>query len=54
MCVPQPHFTGNVLFADDDYSIEGHSWPEGNQALYAGQDQLDSLFQQMNDEFSLP
>ncbi len=51
MCIPQPHFTGNVLFADDGYNIEGHSWPEGNQALYAGQDQLDALFQQMDDEF---
>jgi len=54
MCIPQPHFTGNVLFADDGYNIEGHSWPEGNQALYAGQEQLDSLFQQIDDEFSLP
>lgn len=36
MCVEQRHFTGNVLFADDGYNIEGHSWPEGNEALYAG------------------
>jgi len=42
------------LFADDGYNIEGHSWPEGNQALYTGQAKLDSLFQQMGQEFPLP
>ncbi|MCF7949281.1 MAG: SDR family oxidoreductase [Spirochaetia bacterium] len=51
MCIPQPHFTGNVLFADDGYNIEGHSWPEGNQALFAGQDELESLFQGIDAEF---
>jgi len=44
MCVEQRHLTGNVLFADDGYNIEGHSWPEGNQALYAGQSELDELY----------
>lgn len=43
MCLPQRHLTGNVIFADDGYNIEGHSWPEGNMALYAGAAELDSL-----------
>ena len=51
MCIPQPHFTGNVVFADDGYNIEGHSWPEGNQALFAGQDELEDLFTQIDSEF---
>lgn len=51
MCIPQPHFTGNVLFADDGYNIEGHSWPEGNQALFTGQDELQSLLQKIDAEF---
>lgn len=51
MCIPQPHFTGNVVFADDGYNIEGHSWPEGNRALFAGQEALDALFSQINAEF---
>ena len=41
MCIPQPHLTGNVIFADDGYNIEGHSWPEANEALYA--DRLEEL-----------
>lgn len=51
MCLPQPHFTGNVVFADDGYNIEGHSWPEGNRALFAGQEELDNLFEQIDSEF---
>jgi len=51
MCIPQPHLTGNVVFADDGYNIEGHSWPEGNRALFAGQDELDTLFTQIDSEF---
>ncbi len=51
MCIPQPHFTGNVVFADDGYNIEGHSWPEGNRALFAGQDELEKLFTQIDSEF---
>jgi len=40
MCLPQRHLTGNVIFADDGYNVEGHSWPVGNDALYAGKDDL--------------
>jgi NAD(P)-dependent dehydrogenase (short-subunit alcohol dehydrogenase family) len=43
MCVPQRHLTGNVIFADDGYNIEGHSWPDGNTALYAGAEELENL-----------
>jgi 3-oxoacyl-[acyl-carrier protein] reductase len=45
MCTEQQHFTGNVVFADDGYNIEGHSWPEGNMALYKGKEALQGLFQ---------
>ncbi len=34
LCLDQRHLTGNVIFVDDGYVVEGHSWPEGNQALY--------------------
>ncbi len=34
VCMPQRHLTGNIIFCDDGYSIEGHSWPEGNDELY--------------------
>ncbi len=43
MCVPQRHLTGNVIFADDGYAVEGHSWPEGNKALYESRDELEAL-----------
>jgi NAD(P)-dependent dehydrogenase (short-subunit alcohol dehydrogenase family) len=43
MCLPQKHFTGNVVFADDGYNVEGHTWPEGNAALYEGADALAAL-----------
>ena len=43
-CMPQKHLTGNVIFCDDGYNIEGHSWPEGNAALYGQPDELDELF----------
>ncbi len=33
-CIPQRHLTGNVIFCDDGYNIEGHSWPDGNEELY--------------------
>ncbi len=48
LCLPQPHLTGNVLFADDGYNIEGHSWPEGNAALFAGSDELERLFTRLD------
>ncbi len=41
LCLPQRHLTGNVLFCDDGYVIEGHSWPAGNLALYEGPDALE-------------
>lgn len=47
MCVPQRHLTGNVVFADDGYNIEGHSWPEGTQAVYEGQEAVDSLYEEL-------
>ncbi|MFP4151246.1 MAG: SDR family NAD(P)-dependent oxidoreductase [Alkalispirochaeta sp.] len=46
LCIPQRHLTGNVVFADDGYNIEGHTWPEGNEALYRGTAALDTLLQQ--------
>jgi len=33
-CMPQRHLTGNVIFCDDGYNIEGHSWPDGNEYIY--------------------
>lgn len=49
MCIPQPHLTGNVLFADDGYNIEGHSWPEANQALY--EERIEELYHRMDDKY---
>ncbi len=43
MCLPQRHMTGNVIFADDGYNVEGHSWPKGNMAVYAGAHELKRL-----------
>ena len=53
MCVPQRHMTGNVIFCDDGYNVEGHSWPEGSRAIYEGGDAVDTLYRQLagdNDE----
>ncbi len=47
MCLEQRHFTGNVVFADDGYNVEGHSWPEGNVALYSSSEALQELFCQL-------
>jgi NAD(P)-dependent dehydrogenase (short-subunit alcohol dehydrogenase family) len=41
-CVPQRHLTGNVIFCDDGYNIEGHSWPDGNVKLYENKRELDN------------
>lgn len=49
MCVPQRHLTGNVIFADDGYNIEGHSWPEGNAALF--EDRIDELYEKLSVEY---
>jgi 3-oxoacyl-[acyl-carrier protein] reductase len=46
-CLPQRHLTGNVLFCDDGYNVEGHSWPAGNAAVYAGEADLQALFAQL-------
>jgi NAD(P)-dependent dehydrogenase (short-subunit alcohol dehydrogenase family) len=43
LCIPQRHLTGNVVFCDDGYVIEGHSWPAGNSALYQGPEELNAL-----------
>ncbi|MFP4375706.1 MAG: SDR family NAD(P)-dependent oxidoreductase [Spirochaetales bacterium] len=51
MCVDQPHFTGNVVFCDDGYNIEGHSWPEGNMALYEGSSALERLYSSLDDVY---
>ena len=51
LCIDQRHLTGNLLFADDGYVIEGHSWPEGNDALYAGFPALEALFSRLEIEY---
>ena len=51
MCLEQRHFTGNVVFADDGYNVEGHSWPEGNIALYKGSEPLQKLFQELESTY---
>lgn len=51
MCVDQRHFTGNVVFADDGYNIEGHSWPEGNLSLFAGKENLEDLFRKLDEGY---
>ena len=51
MCSEQRHFTGNVVFVDDGYNIEGHSWPDGNAALYAGLDELKQEFEKLEEEY---
>ncbi|MFW6288428.1 MAG: SDR family NAD(P)-dependent oxidoreductase [Spirochaetota bacterium] len=51
MCLPQKHFTGNVVFCDDGYNIEGHSWPDGNVALYEGADAVDRLYDELDHHY---
>jgi len=51
LCVEQRHLTGNILFADDGYVVEGHSWPDGNEALYAGFPVLEALFDGLNKKY---
>jgi len=50
-CIPQSHLTGNVIFCDDGYNIEGHSWPAGNAALYGGSEKLDELYAHLKYEY---
>jgi len=47
VCMPQRHFTGNVIFCDDGYNIEGHSWPEGNRAVYGDEGALERLYERL-------
>jgi len=51
MCVPQRHLTGNVVFCDDGYNVEGHSWPEGTTAVYAGGDAVDELYDRIDRDY---
>ncbi|MFP4431826.1 MAG: SDR family NAD(P)-dependent oxidoreductase, partial [Spirochaetaceae bacterium] len=51
MCVPQRHLTGNLIFPDDGYVVEGHSWPEGNVALYESAEALDALYREIDERF---
>ena len=51
MCIEQRHFTGNVVFADDGYNVEGHSWPEGNIALFAGPGELQAMMQELSEKY---
>jgi 3-oxoacyl-[acyl-carrier protein] reductase len=51
MCVEQRHFTGNVVFPDDGYIVEGHSWPEGNEALFGGGERLEALFRELEERY---
>jgi NAD(P)-dependent dehydrogenase (short-subunit alcohol dehydrogenase family) len=34
LCFNQRHLTGNIIYCDDGYNVEGHSWPEGNIEIY--------------------
>ncbi len=47
----QRHLTGNVCFVDDGYVVEGHSWPEGKRALYAGSTELEALYHRLDEEY---
>jgi 3-oxoacyl-[acyl-carrier protein] reductase len=47
-CIPQRHLTGNVIFCDDGYNIEGHSWPEGNKALFNADRGVDEAYEQLD------
>ena len=51
LCVPQPHLTGNVVFCDDGYNVEGHSWPEGTQALYSGSGGVERLYADLDRKY---
>ena len=44
MCLPQRHLTGNVVFCDDGYNIEGHSWPAGTEAVYGEAGGVERLY----------
>lgn len=50
-CVPQRHLTGNVVFCDDGYNVEGHSWPDGNLAVYGGEEALEKLRHRLDEDY---
>lgn len=49
LCIPQRHLTGNIIFCDDGYAIEGHSWPEGTRAVYDGPEALADLLEKQGE-----
>lgn len=51
MCVPQRHLTGNVVFCDDGYNIEGHSWPAGTQAVFGEAGDIDRLYDSLDEDY---
>jgi len=50
MCIPQRHLTGNLIFCDDGYNIEGHSWPEGTAAVFKGSGSVERLYRKIFDQ----
>ena len=53
LCIPQRHLTGNMIFCDDGYVIEGHSWPDGTWAVYQSPETLTDLLHLYNDPESV-
>jgi hypothetical protein len=51
LCLEQRHLTGNVHFVDDGYVVEGHSWPEGNMAVYCGSRAVDEEYRRLEIEY---
>jgi NAD(P)-dependent dehydrogenase (short-subunit alcohol dehydrogenase family) len=51
LCVPQRHLTGNLVFCDDGYNIEGHSWPAGTEAVYGAEGALDELYARLEEQY---
>jgi 3-oxoacyl-[acyl-carrier protein] reductase len=51
MCIPQRHLTGNVVFCDDGYNIEGHSWPQGTDAVYGASGGVEALYDCLDEEY---
>jgi NAD(P)-dependent dehydrogenase (short-subunit alcohol dehydrogenase family) len=51
LCLDQRHLTGNVWFVDDGYVVEGHSWPEGNRALYGEPGEIEHLYRRLDDDY---
>jgi len=31
--------------------VEGHSWPEGNEALFGGRERLEALFRDLEERY---